>query len=177
MSQFLHAPLSQTEDGREHFSTQAAPPADPPIPIAPTAVLIADRAQRILHVDGGAVAAHGLRTEDCIGQTIEEVLPVHAAAAVLQRYPAALGGQPQSFEYRGQDGARGGHPHSLESRGREGPRLYFVQLVPVPDGQGAIGSVVAVMQDVTERARMTSDLARSEGRLREDERMVGVGSW
>ena len=55
--------------------------------------------------------------------------------------------------------------------------MYAVQLVPVPDAGGAIGTVVAVMQDVTDRARMTSDLARSEGRLREAERMVGVGSW
>ncbi len=33
------------------------------------------------------------------------------------------------------------------------------------------------MRDVTDRVRMTSDLARSEDRLREAERMVGVGSW
>ncbi|MGH2896356.1 MAG: EAL domain-containing protein, partial [Solirubrobacteraceae bacterium] len=50
-------------------------------------------------------------------------------------------------------------------------------LVPVPSGEGPIGSVVAVMRDVTERVKMTSDLARSEARLREAERMVGVGSW
>jgi PAS domain S-box-containing protein len=162
MSQFLHAPPSRTEDGRGHLSTQAAAPADPAIPVAPTAVLIADSAQRILHVEGGAFAAHGLRTEGWIGQTIEQVLPAHTSAVLLPRYrAAALAGEPQSFEYRTADGTR----------------LYFVQLVPVPDGSGAIGSVVAVMQDVTEPARMTSDLARSEGRLREAERMVGVGSW
>jgi PAS domain S-box-containing protein len=114
-----------------------------------------------VHVEGGAFAAHGLRTESLIGQTIEHVLPAEAVDILLPRYEAALAGEPQAFEYRTQDGTR----------------LYLVQLVPVPDDAGAIGSVVAVMQDVTDRARTISDLARSEGRLRESERMVGVGSW
>ena len=80
---------------------------------------------------------------------------------LLPRYEAALGGEPQAFEYRTHDGTR----------------LYSVQLVPVPGPGGVIGTVVAIMQDITDRVQMTSELARSEGRLREAERMVGVGSW
>src|ERR1700759_4331147 len=106
MSQSLQPPPARTEGGRGPLCTQAAAPADAAIPVAPTAVLIADRAQRILHVDGGAVAAHGLRTEDCICPAIQGNPPRHAAAALLPRYRAALGGEPQSFEYRGQDGTR-----------------------------------------------------------------------
>jgi PAS domain S-box-containing protein len=136
-------------------------PAETGCPVAPAAVLIADCAGRILHVEGGAFATHGLRTEGWIGQTIEGVLPADAVPILLPRYQAALAGESQAFEYDTQDGTR----------------RYIVQLVPVPDGPGTIGSVVAVMQDVTERTQTISDLARSEGRLREAERMVGVGSW
>ncbi len=139
----------------------AAPAAGSGVPVAPAGVLIADAAGRIQHVAGDAFASHGLPTDGWVGQTIEQVVPADAAAVLQPRYALALAGEPQAFEYRSLDGAR----------------LYLVQLVPVPDGSGAVGSVVAVMQDVTDRARMTSDLARSESRLREAERMAGVGSW
>lgn len=114
-----------------------------------------------MHVEGGAFAAHGLHTESWIGQTIEQVLPAEALPTLLPCYEAALGGAPQALEYRTQDGTR----------------LYSVQLVPVPGPEGAITTVVAIMQDITDRVRIISELARSEGRLREAERMVGVGSW
>jgi PAS domain S-box-containing protein len=131
------------------------------MPVAPAAVLITDCARRIVHVEGGAFDAHGLRTESWMGQTIDDVLPADAMRILIPRYEAALGGAPQAFEYHAQDGTR----------------VYSVQLVPIPGDDGVIGTVVAVMQDVTQRVQMTSDLARSEGRLREAERMVGVGSW
>jgi PAS domain S-box-containing protein len=156
-TRFLDASLPRTGEGRAHLSAPAATGGA----VAPAAVLIADCSLRILHVEGDAFAAHGLQTEAWIGQTIEHVLPIEAVAILLPRYEAALTGEPQAFEYRTHDGTRD----------------YLVQLVPVPDGAGAIGSVVTVMQDVTDRARTISDLARSEGRLREAERMVGVGSW
>lgn len=114
-----------------------------------------------MHVEGAAFAAHGLRTESWVGQTIEQVIPADAVPILLPRYEAALSGEPQCFEYRTHDGSR----------------LYTVQLVPVPGAEGAVTTVVTIMQDITDRVRMTSDLARSEGRLREAERMVGVGSW
>jgi PAS domain S-box-containing protein len=131
------------------------------MPVAPAAVLIADCARRIVHVERGAFDAQGLRTESPIGQMIDDVLPADAVPILLPRYEAALGGEPQAFEYHTQDGTH----------------VYSVQLVPIPGADGTIGTVVAVMQDVTQRVQMTSDLARSEGRLRAAERMVGVGSW
>jgi PAS domain S-box-containing protein len=114
-----------------------------------------------VHLEGGAFDAHGLHTESWIGQTIEQVLPREAVPILLPRYEVALRGEPQAFEYRTHDGTR----------------LYLVQLVPVPGADGAIGTVVAIMQDITARVTVTSDLARSEDRLRDAERMVGVGSW
>jgi HTH-type transcriptional regulator, bacterioopsin transcriptional activator and related proteins len=114
-----------------------------------------------VRVEGAAFGAHGLHTQSWIGQMIDEVLPADAATLLLPRYEAALGGEVQAFQYRSHDGTR----------------IHSVQLVPVPGAEGAISSVVAVMQDLTDHVRVTSDLARSEGRLREAERMVGVGSW
>ena len=131
------------------------------MPVAPAAVLITDCARRIVHVEGGAFDAQGVRTESWLGQTIDDALPADTMPILIPRYEAALGGAPQAFEYHTQDGRR----------------VYSVQLVPIPRADGVIGTVVAVMQDVTQRVQMTSDLARSEGRLREAERMVGVGSW
>ena len=114
-----------------------------------------------MHVEGGAFAAHGLRTERLDRPDDRAGPPADTVASLLPHYEAALGGEPQAFEYRTQDATR----------------LYSCSSSRSPTASGAIGSVVAVMQDVTDRARMTSDLARSEGRLREAERMVGVGSW
>jgi PAS domain S-box-containing protein len=125
------------------------------------AVIVADVDQRILHVQGGAFAAHGLDTESWVGMALDDVLGPDARPWLIPRYNAALGGEPQSFDYWTQDGER----------------AYSVQMAAIRDAGGRITSVVAVMQDITDGLRVSSELARSEGRLREAERMVGVGSW
>jgi PAS domain S-box-containing protein len=127
---------------------------------APAGVVVADPQSRILHLSGRAFSEAGLSTEDCLGRPLSEVLPAESLPTLDARFQAALGGAPQSFSYRTVDTSR----------------VYVVQLIPVPDS-AAIGSVVAVLQDATEHLEVTSELARSEGRLREAERMVGVGSW
>lgn len=142
----------------------AAPAPSPGLPApagAPAAILIADAGRRIRHVEGGAFGAHGLATRDWLGLTIDQVLPAAALPLLLPRYRAAIAGEPQSFQYRTQD--------------RQG--AYWVQMAPVRSGGDAVTSVVTVMEDLTERLRIANDLVRSEGRLREAERMVGVGSW
>ena len=129
--------------------------------VAPAAVVVAGADERILHVEGEAFARHGLDTVDWIGRRLVELLPADAAPTLLPHYRAALAGAPQSFQYRTSDATR----------------IYQVQMAPVRDRTGVIGSVVAVLQDCTEPLRVTAELARSEARLREAERMVGVGSW
>lgn len=124
-------------------------------------MLIADAQQRIVHVEGGAFESHGLRTRGWIGLSIDQVLPAEAHATLIPRYRAAIAGESQSFEYWTQDGQG----------------AYWVQMAPVRNRDGEVTSVVAVMEDITQRLRMTAELARSEARLREAERMVGVGSW
>lgn len=128
---------------------------------APAGAIIVDPQRRILHLGGRAFTDHGIDSAGAIGRALEEVLPSPAGELVVPHVQAALRGAPQAFSYRTQN------PH----------RVYVVQLVPVPDADGAIGSVVGVVQDATRHLQMTGELERSEGRLREAERMVGVGSW
>jgi PAS domain S-box-containing protein len=151
--------------GLDHHPLPQPPDLDPAAAnaqfVGPAAVVIVDTDRRILHLEGGGFAAHGLRTADWIGRSIDEVLRVTAAPELIPRYAAALGGESQSFEYVTQDERN----------------ACRVQMVPVRDRSGAVTSVVAVMDDITDRLRVTAELARSEGRLQEAERMVGVGSW
>jgi PAS domain S-box-containing protein len=124
-------------------------------------VIIADADLRVLHVEGPAFDRHGYQPADWPGRSLSDVLPARLMSELEPRYRAALAGEHQSFDYWSQDGRN----------------AYWAQITPVRDGDGALTSVVAVMQDVTERLGTIADLSLSEARLRESERMVGVGSW
>jgi PAS domain S-box-containing protein len=124
-------------------------------------VVIADVDLRVVHVEGPAFDRHGYRAQHWPGRLLSEVLPASLMAELEPRYRAALAGDAQSFDYWSHDASR----------------AYWAQITPVWGGDGALTSVVAVMQDVTDRLGTIEDLSRSEARLDESERMVGVGSW
>jgi PAS domain S-box-containing protein len=124
-------------------------------------VIIADVDLRVLHVEGPAFDRHGYQPADWPGQLLSEVLPPRLMGELEPRYRAALAGEPQSFDYWSQDGRN----------------AYWAQITPIHGRDGVLTSVVAVMQDVTGRQATIDDLSRSEARLDESERMVGVGSW
>jgi PAS domain S-box-containing protein len=124
-------------------------------------VIIADVDLRVLHVEGTAFDRHGYQPADWPGQLLSEVLPPGLMSELEPRYRAALAGEHQSFDYWSHDGTS----------------AYWAQITPVRGGDGELTSVVAVMQDVTDRLGTIDDLSRSEARLDESERMVGVGSW
>jgi PAS domain S-box-containing protein len=126
-----------------------------------TAVIIADTELRIVHAEGAAFEQRGYAVGDWPGRPLSEVLPADSLAELEPRYRAALEGVQQSFEWRSPDANS----------------EFTVQITPVRAGGGAITSVVAVIQDITERSRAVEELSRSEARLRESERLVGVGSW
>jgi diguanylate cyclase (GGDEF)-like protein/PAS domain S-box-containing protein len=125
------------------------------------AVIIVDRELRVVHAEGMAFDQRGFAVEDWPGRYLRQLLPADALAELEPRYRAALEGVPQSFEYRS---------HSSSS-------IFSVQITPARARDGAISSVVAVMQDITDRLRVSEELSQSEARLRESERLVGVGSW
>ena len=124
-------------------------------------VIIADPDLRVLHVEGPAFGRHGYKPAHWPGRLLSDVLPTGLMSELEPRYRAALGGENQSFDYWSDDRRS----------------VYWAQITPVRSGDGAVTSVVAVMQDVTDRLGTIDDLSRSEARLDEAERMVGVGSW
>ena len=140
----------------------ATPAAEIFVSKAPTAaVIIVDAQMRILHAEGVAFDQRGYAVEDWLGRQLSEVLPARSLAALEPRYRAALEGVQQSFEYRSP----------------ETSSVFSVQITPARGEGGAVSSAVAVMQDITDGLRVIDELSRSEARLRESERLVGVGSW
>ena len=124
-------------------------------------VIIADVDLRVVHVEGPAFSRHGYEPADWPGQLLSEVFPPRWMNELEPHYRAALKGEAQSFDYWSQDGRN----------------AYWAQMTPVRDGHGVVTSVVAVMQDVTDRLGTMEDLSLSEARLHESERMVGIGCW
>jgi PAS domain S-box-containing protein len=124
-------------------------------------VVIADVDLRVLHVEGSLFIDHDYQPADWPGHLLSEVLPAALMSDLEPRYRAALAGEYQSFDYWSYDGTN----------------AYWAQITPVRNSDGAVTSVVAVLQDVTERQATIDGLSLSEARLRESERMVGVGSW
>jgi PAS domain S-box-containing protein len=124
-------------------------------------VIIVDHELRIVHADGIAFGQRGYGVEDWPGRPLTEALPAGSMPELEPHYRDALAGIQQCFEYSSPDQSS----------------AFSVQITPVRAEGGVITSVVAVMQDISERLRVVEELSRSEARLRESERMVGVGSW
>jgi PAS domain S-box-containing protein len=153
--------------GRLRWALMALVTLDPLDPAALTtrwiraSVIIADVDLRVLHVEGPAFDRHGYEPAEWPGQLLSEVLPPRLMSELEPRYRAALAGEHQSFDYWSHDERN----------------AYWAQITPVRSSDGALTSVVAVMQDVTDRLGTIEDLSVSDARLGESERMVGVGSW
>jgi PAS domain S-box-containing protein len=129
--------------------------------IGTSGVLIANADLTIVRIEGEVFAPHCDDPDAWLGRRLSEVLPSEVVAELEPRYSAALTGVAQSFDYWSVDGRT----------------AYWVQIAPVRDEAGTVGLLVLAMQDVTERLQTTAALARSNARLRESERLVGVGSW
>ena len=126
-----------------------------------TGMIIADPDLRILQADGAAIDAHGYQGKYWPGRLLTDVLPAELNTMLEPHFRAAVAGEHQSFDYRSHDGTR----------------AYWAQITPIVAQEGTVTHIVAVMQDITERVRISDELSVSEARLRESERMVGVGSW
>jgi PAS domain S-box-containing protein len=129
--------------------------------VTPALVMVLDRGRRILQAEGAALAARGLRPGDWVGRRFDDALPPPTLPRMLAYFNEALTGRAQSFEYRSHDSSR----------------TYWGQLAGVRGADGEISSVIFVLENVTERRLMSSELERSEARLREAERIVGIGSF
>ena len=97
-------------------------------------VIIADVDLRVLHIEGPLFIDHDdYPPADWPGQLLSEVLPAALMSDLEPRYRAALAGECQSFDYWSYDGRN----------------AYWAQITPVRDGDGAVTSVVAVLQPLT----------------------------
>ena len=56
-------------------------------------------------------------------------------------------------------------------------RIYTLSVAPLDRVDGAVRTIVAVAQDITERVRAERALARREAQLAEAQRLAHVGSW
>jgi PAS domain S-box-containing protein len=123
-------------------------------------VLVLDTDLRILYAEGNLFLRLGIDPRAVEGSPLADWTGPERWAVLAPYYEAALAGEHQSFEqWAGESG------------------VYSIEITPVLDLTGDLASLLAVFQDVTERAQAAEALARSEARLRVAERMVGVGSF
>jgi PAS domain S-box-containing protein len=123
-------------------------------------VLVLDPDLRIIYAEGNLFLRLGIDARAVEGRLMEDWAGPERWRELAPYYEAARAGTPQSFE-----------------QGAQGAAVYSIEITPVCDRTGDVTSLLAVFQDVTERARVADALERSEARLREAERMVGVGSF
>jgi PAS domain S-box-containing protein len=123
-------------------------------------VLVLDQDLRIIYAEGNLFLRVGVDVRAVEGRLLEDWAGPERWSDLAPYYAAALAGEPQSFDQWTPDGA-----------------IYWIEITPVLHPAGDVTSLLAVFQDVTDRARAADALARSEARLREAERMVGIGSF
>ncbi len=124
------------------------------------AVIVTDARLRVLGTVGDVFTGHGYSPVDWPGHPVRDILPPEAWAELEPRLQAALTGEHQSFDYWTRDGRS----------------AYWVQISSWREDD-VVTSLVVVLQDITERLQTRSRLERSEARLKDSERMIGVGSW
>jgi PAS domain S-box-containing protein len=124
-------------------------------------VLVLNTDLRMLYVEGNLFARLEMDPRELEGMLLPDWAGPDRWVGLAPHYEAALAGEPQSFEQWSPDNAK----------------IYLIEITPVRDSAGDVTTLLAVFQNVTERARATRALERSEMRLREAERMVGVGSF
>jgi PAS domain S-box-containing protein len=134
-------------------------------------VLVLDPDLRIIYAEGNLFLRIGVDVRAVEGSLLEDWAGPDRWAALAPRYAAALAGEQQSFEQRlaSDDRPTGQRDQDIA--------IYSLEITPVSDPSGDVTSLLVVFQDVTERRLAAEALARSEGRLREAERMVGVGGF
>ena len=111
-------------------------------------MLVVDTALRILYAEGNLFVRLGVDMREVKGSLLRDWTGPDRWVVLGPRYEAALAGEQQSFE-----------------RWERDDSIYSIEITPVRDGSGEVKSLLVVFQDVTERARATRALERSEARL------------
>ena len=123
-----------------------------------SAVVITDGGLRVLEASGEALVERGHRPRDWPGRELRELVDPESWRSLAPHLQAALAGEHRSFRHRAADGTS----------------TYRMHVVPLGARDGGL---VITITDISRKLRSIARLARSEARLREAERIIGVGSW
>jgi PAS domain S-box-containing protein len=126
-----------------------------------SAMVVTDAELRVVDAAGGAVPDGGHSLAEWVGRPLEDLVGSTSWVHLEPRFRSALVGEHQSFRHRTLDGRSD----------------CWIRIAPIRAQDGTVAATVAVAYDITEQVHTTEELARSEARLRESERMIGLGSW
>ncbi len=124
-------------------------------------ILVIDADETVLLAEGKLLERNGYPGSALTGRRLGEILPPATSAMLRERYQKALTGQTESFDYLTVDGRN----------------LCWIQVSPMYLGGPRPVAVTAVIQDVTERHKMTAELETERDRRRMAEEMAGIGHW
>jgi PAS domain S-box-containing protein len=127
---------------------------------APGTIWATDRSLKLTHVAGNVLNAPELDARTLVGTSVYDVVGTRDLTEPgIAHHLAALGGEPQSFQYQYRD------------------RWYEASIEPLRDYEGTIVGSVGAAFDVTEQRATAERLARSEARLAEAQRVAHIGSF
>ncbi|MEO7719062.1 MAG: SpoIIE family protein phosphatase [Capsulimonas sp.] len=123
------------------------------IDAAPTLIAYIDRDERYLFSNKSYAAWFGKAPRDIYGMRVEEVVPEVLYAQLREHIQAALRGENAAYERQWQ---------ALDGEMRTLHAVY----VPEFDGAGTVRGFVAVVNDITDRAKISEALRQSEHQYR-----------
>jgi PAS domain S-box-containing protein len=126
----------------------------------PGAVWATDRQLRLTYVHGRTLSLDQDAAEKLVGATVYEFVASHdPTEPAVAHHLAALAGERQAFQY-----VRGG-------------RWFEVLLEPLRDDAGDVVGCAGAAIDITDHRGVREQLARSEAKLAEAQRVAHVGSF
>lgn len=124
-------------------------------------VLVVGADETLWIAEGELLGRNGYPNRAIAGRTLSQILPAETSEMLRARFNVALSGELQSFDYRTVDGRA----------------ICWIQLTPMYLGGDEPAAVLAVIQDVTERHQLTTELGAERDRLQLAEEMASFGHW
>jgi PAS domain S-box-containing protein len=122
-------------------------------------VIILDTEERVLVAEGKVLTRDSL-DNGVLGRRLRDVVPEERQPMLIARYRSAVNGNVETFEY-------------TTTRGT----LTWIQITPIYMGGECPIAVAAVIQDLTERHRISAELHRERELRRSAEEVAGIGHW
>jgi PAS domain S-box-containing protein len=124
-------------------------------------VMVVGADETVWAAEGKLLERHGYHASAIAGMRLADILPASTGAALRESFHATLTQGTQSFDYRTADG---------QTR-------CWIHQTPMYCGEQSPAAVIAVIQDVTHRHRLTAELQTERERLARAEEMARCGHW